>query len=102
MKLSEAIELERQCDELLNKAINRDAEVSLSLSGYFKITFDDYFICVNIDGTDCGYVKFTGFKSELDNYCEEIMGTIRENRELFEKLKWSYDYRSELENDVKE
>ena len=98
MTHKEAMELESYCDELISSAIGIDTTVSYSISGYFKIGLDgDGWICVNQDG-GIGYLKFSGFKSDFDEYCNKITETIKQNHDTFEQLKWSYEHINELED----
>ena len=100
MTKNEAIELERQCELLLSKQLGFECMISLSLNGRLRIQFDDSFINLSSDFSHAQYVKFIGYFDELLDYCDDILKCVQENRELFEKLVWSYEHILELSDNI--
>ena len=98
MTKQEAIDLENKADELMTEALGENAMVSLALSEYLRVMYDDgNIICINRDGRYVGWVKYSGFKEDLEDDSNKILKVVRENQELFQQLIWSYENRGELE-----
>ena len=99
MTKTEALEIEKKCDELMSNALSWDCNVSQALTGRLKVAFDSNFINVSSDFSEVQYVGFHGYYEELITYCRKILQCLNENRELFEKLMWSYSHIMELTNE---
>ena len=96
MTKQEAKDLEMQIENLLTENFEAESTIALTFSGYFRIAFDENYICVKPDGLKIGYVKFTGFKEDLEDFCNKALLIIRQNKELFDQLLWSYEHIGEL------
>jgi len=97
MTNNEAVELENTCDELMTKAISEECNVSMAMTGRLKVNFGDNYFSLNSDYANASYVKFHGDYFGLLNVIEMACCCISENKELFDKLIWSYENRSKLE-----
>lgn len=98
MTKQEALELENKCDTLMSKYLHINCIVSLSLIGRFKICFEDNYIILEKDNKTVSYIKFQGEYYELEEYISSIIRCIEDNKELFDKLIWSYEHMEEMEN----
>lgn len=107
MTKQEAIDLEKQCEDLLvdalNKAdlINTESDlltVGLTLNNRFRIVIGSNAYLFNKDLKALDWFQFTGFYSDFDNIVFILKRTIREYKSDFEKLIWSYENRRELED----
>lgn len=97
MTVKEAIELEKEFEEGLSFFLGTpDIQVSLALSGRFRISDGSDYICINTKTLDLDYIKYTGYKSDLDDFCSKCVYYIQENRPAFELLISSYEHQSEL------
>lgn len=92
----EALELENKCDELMTKAIGEECAVSMALTGRLKVNFGEDYFSLNTEYANASYVKFHGNYVELLKAIESACCCIAENKELFNKLIWSYDHKYEL------
>lgn len=93
----EAIELENKCDELMTKAIGEECSISMAMTGRLKVNFGDNYISLTKDFRGASYVKFHGYYVDLSDYITNACMCIADNKELFDKLIWSYENRNELE-----
>lgn len=94
MTKQEAKTLELACDNIFSDALGTDCEVSMTLAGYLKISFDGNY--VNISHRDLKtpvYIKFIGYCEDLQEAIEKIQNAIENNRERIELLLKSYDIR---------
>lgn len=96
MTKQEAIKLEKNCDKLMSEYLEEDCTVSLALSGRFKVQFGNDYITLNKDVDDAWYINFRGFYSDLRKYIDSIVKCIKENKDIFDELIWSYEHISEL------
>ena len=98
MTKKEALELETKCDNLLSKAIGYTCSVSQALGGNLRIQFGDNNITINKYDLDTPeWVHYMGDYSELQSFVDSVRVIIRGNKEVFEKLMWSYENVRELE-----
>ena len=97
MTKQEAMELEIKCDKLMSKYLDNDCIVSMALSGKFKVSFEDIYITLGKDNKSASYVKFNGYYSDLEEYINLIIRCIDENKDMFDKLIWSYEHMNEIE-----
>lgn len=97
MTKQEAIELETKCDELMSEYLGNTCRVSMALSGRFKVSFGDYYITLSKDNMTASYIKFHGYYSDLEERIDSIVRCINENRNIFDKLIWSYEHMNEVE-----
>jgi uncharacterized protein (DUF342 family) len=86
----EAIELENKCDELVSEAIGEKVSVSMALTGRLKINFANDYFSLSEDLTKATYVNYHGYYSDLQDYINKACDCISSNKELFDKLIWSY------------
>ena len=96
MTKKEAIELENKCDKLMSEYIDNDCNVSMALSGRFKVSFGENYITLGKDNKSASYIKFHGCYSDLEEYIDSIVRCIDENKKIFEELIWSYEHLSEI------
>lgn len=96
MTKREAFELEATCDMLMSQYLNCECFVSMALTGRFKVTFDSGYITLEKDNKSPSYVNYHGSYLSLGEYIDSIARCIEENKELFEKLVWSYEHQKEL------
>jgi hypothetical protein len=98
MTKEEAMKLENRCDKIMSGYLGRECIVSMALTGKLKICFDDgAYIAWNMTCDDVDYVCFVGFYDDLVETIGKIKECITDNRDIFDKLIWSYEYRRELE-----
>ena len=98
MTKEEAIRLENRCDKIMSGYLGRSCMVSLALSGKLKIEFDDGdFITWNMTCDSVDYVNYAGFYDNLVETMSKVKNCIDDNRDIFNELIWSYNYRTELE-----
>lgn len=98
MTKKEALELETKCDNLLTKATGYTCSVSQALGGNLRIQFEENNITINKYDLDTPeWVHYMGDYSELQSIISRVRVAIRKNKELFEKLMWSYANIRELE-----
>lgn len=98
MTKQEAMELENICDKLMSYYLKKECSMSLSLSGKLKVEFEDGdFINLNTKSGNVDYISFYGFYSDLLECIEKIQLCLKENKGIFDKLVWSYEHASELE-----
>jgi len=96
MTRQEAMDLETKCDQLMSEYLRTKCNVSLALSGKFKVCFDDNYITFDKKDMSVVYVNVHGYYSDLKVTVNFIVRCVSENRELFDKLIWSYEHISEL------
>jgi hypothetical protein len=72
--------------------------LSLALTGKLKIMFDVNFITWNMACNDVDWVWYVGFYGDLVTATVNINKCLYDNRDIFEKLVWSYEHRCELED----
>lgn len=96
MTKQEAIALENKCDKLMSDYIDADCNVSMALSGRFKVSFGDYYITLSKNNKSASYVKFHGYYSDLEEYIDSIIRCIDENKDIFNELIWSYEHLNEI------
>lgn len=97
MTKQEAIELETKCDELMSEYLGNTCCVSMAFSGRLKVSFGDYYITLSKDNMTASYIKFHGYYSDLEEHIDSIIRCINENKDVFDKLIWSYEHINELE-----
>ena len=98
MTKKEALELESKCDNLLSEATGHDCSVSQALGGNLRIQFGENNISLSKYDLDTPeWVHYIGDYGELQSCISSARFAIRENKELFEKLMWSYTNVRELE-----
>ena len=97
MTKQEAIELENKCDKLMSEYIDNDCNVCMALSGRFKVSFGENYITLSKDNKSASYVKFHGYYSDLEEYIDAIVRCVDENKDIFDKLIWSYNNLREIE-----
>ena len=98
MTKKEAMELEIKCDKLMSEYLYIDCTVGLAIAGRFKVNIEDNYIILEKDNKTVSYIKFQGEYYELEEYIGSIIRCIEDNKELFEKLIWSYKHIEEVEN----
>ena len=97
MTNQEAIELEERCDSLMSEYLKEDCAVSFALSNRLKINFDSNYITLNKTFDGAYYVRYVGFYEDLAEYIKSAIKCVRDNKETFDKLIWSYEHIRELE-----
>ena len=98
MTKKEALELETKCDTLISEATGHDCSVSQALGGNLRIQFGENNISINKYDLDTPeWVHYIGDYGDLQSFIISVRVAIRENKELFEKLMWSYANIRELE-----
>ena len=97
MTIDEAIELENKCDELMSKAIGEECSVSMAMIGRLKVNFGENYFSLDKNFKDASYIKYHGFYSDLLSHIANACMCVADNKELFDKLVWSYNNRSDLE-----
>lgn len=98
MTKKEALELETKCDNLLSKATGCDCGVSQALGGNLRIQFGENNITINKYDLDTPeWVHYIGDYGELQSFISSVCVVIRNNKEIFKKLMWSYANIRELE-----
>lgn len=97
MTVKEAFELEKEFNEGLSFLLETpDIRVSFTLNRRFRISDGDDYICINTETLDLDYIKYTGYKSDLDDFYSKCVYYIQENRPAFELLISIYEHQSEL------
>jgi hypothetical protein len=100
MTKQEAIKLENRCDKIVSGYVGEECTVSMALSGKFKVEFNDgCYITWRMTCNEADYVYHIGYHDELVDRIAKIKECINDNRDIFEKLIWSYEHRTELEED---
>ena len=98
MTKKEAIELETHCDKLLSESTGYDCSVSQTLGGNLRIQFGENNISISkYDLFMPEWVDYIGDYGELQSFISSVRAAIRKNKELFERLMWSYTNVRELE-----
>ena len=98
MTKKEAIELETHCDKLLSEATGHDCSVSQALGGNLRIQFGEKNISLSKYDLDTPeWVHYIGDYGDLQSFISSVRVAIRKNKELFERLMWSYTNVRELE-----
>lgn len=97
MTTQEAIELEERCDSLMSEYLKEDCTVSMALSNRFKISFDSNYITLSKTLDGAYYVRYVGFYNDLAEYINSAIKCVKDNKEVFDKLIWSYEHMTELE-----
>ena len=91
MRKKEALELEGNADNLLSEATGYDCSVSQVLGGNLRIQFGENNISLSKhDLYTPEWVHYIGDYGELQSFIISVQVAIRKNKELFEKLMWSY------------
>ena len=96
MTKQEALEIENKCDELMSKYIKEPCNMSMALSGRLKVSFGENYITLDKEYEGADYIKYYGFYEDLGCIIESVGVCIKENKELFERLIWSYNHCKEL------
>lgn len=98
MTKEEASKLENRCDKIMSGYLGKECTVSMALTGKLKVCFNDGdYITWNVTTNNVDYVRFVGFYDELVENVGKIKECIDDNRDIFEKLLWSYSHQYELE-----
>lgn len=98
MKKKEALELESKCDNMLSEATGHDCSVSQALGGNLRIQFGENNISLGKYDLDTPeWVHYIGDYGDLQSFIISAQVAIRKNKELFERLMWSYTNVRELE-----
>lgn len=98
MTKAEAIKLEKEVDKLFTLALGEDCECSLNLAGRLKISFNGNMICMRPSDGAIDWVRYEGFYDELAEYIAKILECKADNKEMIDKLIWSYEHVTELED----
>lgn len=101
MTTKEAIDLEKKCEDLINKSLSiTNCRISFTLSSRINIgTGTEYYI-LSKDLERIDYFNFVGFYEDFAEACDKILTTVKENIEDFKTLYWSYDHIKELGEEV--
>ena len=98
MTKKEALELERKCDNLLSEATGYTCTVSQALGGNLRILFGENNISLSKHDLDTPeWAHYIGDYGELQSFISSVCVVIRNNKEIFKKLMWSYANIRELE-----
>lgn len=98
MTKKEAIELETHCDKLLSESTGYDCSVSQALGGNLRIQFGESHISISKYDLDTpAWVHYIGDYYSLQSFIDSVRVVIRNNKEIFKKLMWSYENIRELE-----
>ena len=101
MTKQEAIQLEKDCENFIKDNLEEDGfvEVSMTLTGRLSVRLNDNKICFNPNNNwKTEYVSWNGDYRDLKLTQKKIKHLIREFSSDFEKLIWSYEHRTELED----
>ena len=102
MTKEEARRLEKRCDKIMTGYLGVTCKVSMAWTGKLKVELDDgvdNYIAWNMDYDTVDYIRYVGFYDNLLELIDNIRECIDDNRDIFEKLLWSYTHRNELEED---
>ena len=98
MTKKEALELETNCDKLLSESTGYDCSVSQALVGNLRVQFGENNISINKYDLDTPeWVHYIGDYYSLQSFIDSVRVVIRNNKEVFKKLMWSYENIKELE-----
>ena len=101
MTTKEAIELEKKCEELINKSLSiTNCTLSFTLSSRLRISTNTEYYILSKDLERIDYFNFVGFYEDFAETCDNILTVVKENIEDFKKLYWSYDHIKELEEEI--
>ena len=101
MTKQEARDLETLCDALIQKALDDDtAHMSMNLTGRLKVVFGNGYDGMSIDRdfSRITYVSWSGDLDDLLDYRDKFLKCVNDRKDLFKKLKWSYEHIDELED----
>ena len=98
MTRKEAVSLEKEVDKKFSKALGEDCKCSLNLAGKFRISFNNNLICMRPDNGYIAWIKYEGSYATLSEYLNKIEECRIDNRDLIDKLVWSYEHIKELED----
>ena len=96
MTKSEAKNIEDQCNILLSDASGKICRLSWSLTNRLRINFENDFINMASDLKSAQYICYNGYYDDLIEDIDSIKQCITDNRELFDRLIWSYQHILEL------
>lgn len=98
MTKQEALKLENRCDKIMSGYLGKECTVSLALTGRLRIEFNDGdYITWNMSCNNVDYVRYIGDYDYLVEIIDKVKECIYNNRDIFERLIWSYEHRRELE-----
>ena len=98
MTREEARVLELACDKLISDATGENCSVSMALAGHLRIQFGENNITISKYDLDTPeWVHYIGDYGDLQSFISSVRVAIRKNKELFERLMWSYGNVRELE-----
>lgn len=98
MTKKEALELETCCDKLISESTGYDCSVSQALGGNLRIQFGESNISISKYDLDTPeWVHYIGDYYSLQSFIDTVRVVIRNNKEVFNKLMWSYENIKELE-----
>ena len=98
MTREEAMELEKEVDKLFTLALGEECECSLNLAGKLRISFNENSICIRPSDGYIDWIKYEGFHDDLAKYYAKILQCHIDNKEIINKLVWSYEHVTELED----
>lgn len=100
MTKKEAVELQEQVEKELSEIVGDDCIISLALTNKLKICFKEHIdmICLNLDASGVDWISWCGWYDDLKHIIENALGYMRENKNIIDKLIWSYEHITELED----
>lgn len=84
MTKQQAIELEKEVDELFSDELNEKCTVSMALTKALRVQIGKNFINVRVDKEKVVWVHWIGDFNDLRHYIDHILITIQNNREKIE------------------
>lgn len=98
MTKSEALALQKRCEGYFDGIAGyHGVELSMSLTGKLKLSFDGNYVTFNDSGV-IDYMSFVGFWCDLGKIMSFLPKACDRCAEDLQRLKWSYEHIGELEN----
>lgn len=99
MTKTEAMEIEKKCDQLATEVLGEKCKISFNLAGNFNFNLGNYgSLSIKPDGSVVDWIQYTGFYGDLIEFADKALECIKDNQKLFQQLKWSYEHVKELED----
>ena len=99
MKRSDAIALQEAIESRLSSLADKDLQISQALTGKLRVQIGESFLTFDHKTGEICYLHFTGFYSDLEEIKRAIKKIIKEHPHTLERLLWSYNHCTELEDD---
>ena len=89
MTQQEAIELEKSIEKSISDILKEDTMVSMTLSGKFKVTFNNNSFVFN-SNNNVFWLNYCGSFDSLGRNIKLIKSYLVSNKKNIKKLMWSY------------